>query len=348
MVAVAVCFLFYIIGSADWPENYRKPIVHVFLLATAALYTWMGYINVVTHQDISVFALGTTFIATVYSVTGPIRPLIYVASAASVAATIALNISAEFVPGLLTNLAAVMGVAVLLDRYTLTQNLRLYEERRRVEVERARADAVLYNVLPVSVADELKKSKSVNAQKYENMTVMFADIVGFTSFASQVPPDALVLVLNRIFSLFDGIVEDYGLEKIKTIGDAYMVVSYDDPTKVADLSLKFLAAIGKYNDENNVNFNLRIGIHTGPAVAGVIGLKRFLYDVWGDTVNTASRMESTGVPGRIQVTDVVKQRLAKTHAFEERGVMPIKGKGELLTHFLVSSRKDELRMPANG
>jgi adenylate cyclase len=178
------------------------------------------------------------------------------------------------------------------------------------EREHARADKVLYNVLPASIADELKRDDKVNAVKFDNMGVLFADIAGFTSFSRALPPEALVLVLNQIFSAFDALVERHGLEKIKTIGDAYMVVSHHRLDVMCELGLEMVEAMARYNRENGTRLGMRVGIHAGPAVAGVIGVKRFLSDVWGDTVNVASRMESTGEPGAVHVSDAV---YAQTH-----------------------------------
>jgi len=172
------------------------------------------------------------------------------------------------------------------------------------------------------------------------VTVLFADIVDFTSLATRVAPVELVGILNDIFSRFDELAERHGLEKIKTIGDAYMVVGGaplprpDHAAAVVDMALDMQQAIEQFSAERGAPFNLRIGISSGPAIAGVIGTKKFSYDLWGDTVNMASRMESLGQAGSIQVSAATYARLWDQYQFKERGPLQVKGKGELITYFL--------------
>ncbi len=235
----------------------------------------------------------------------------------------------------LVNPFCVVVLCIELDRFMLARNAELYAEMQRAEAERARADKVLYNVLPASIADELKRDDKVNAVKFDNMGVLFADIAGFTSFSRALPPDALVLVLNQIFSAFDGLVEKYGLEKIKTIGDAYMVVAHHRLDALGRLALDMGEAIRRYNSGNGTELAMRIGIHAGPAVAGVIGVKRFLYDVWGDTVNVASRMESSGEPGAVHVSEAVYLQTRQHFSFAAREPIDIKGRGRMATYWLL-------------
>jgi class 3 adenylate cyclase len=209
---------------------------------------------------------------------------------------------------------------------------------------------LLLNVLPHSIAERLKGRPEVAAEnfteviadRYAQVTVLFADIVEFTKFAEGVSAEAVVEVLNDIFTRFDGIADKYGLEKIKTIGDAYMVAAglpipiQDHATRVAHMALDMLEAIDRFNEISGHKLKMRLGIDSGAAVAGVIGKRKFLYDVWGDVVNTASRMESHGVPGRIQVTDATRQCLKESFVLEERGAIEVKGKGEMRTWFLNS------------
>jgi len=211
------------------------------------------------------------------------------------------------------------------------------------EVERAHREneRLLLNILPASIAERLRSGESTIADGFEEMTVLFADVVGFTQFASRLEPREVVDVLNRVFSRFDALVDAHRLEKIKTIGDAYMVVGglvadpVDHAERVAELGLDILSEVRGITGEYALD--LRVGMHTGPAVAGVIGIKKFIYDVWGDTVNTASRLESHGVPGRIQVTRGTYERLRGRFAFEPRGGVELKGKGVVET-WLVSGR----------
>jgi adenylate cyclase len=170
--------------------------------------------------------------------------------------------------------------------------------------------------------------------------VLFADIVEFTKFSEGVSAEVLVHVLNDMFTRFDSIADSNGLEKIKTIGDAYMAVAglpvpvEDHVARAAHMALDIMEAMDRFNEQNSYNLKVRIGIGTGAVVAGVIGKRKFFYDLWGDVVNTASRMESHGVSGRIQVTDSARRRLGEPFLLEERGVINIKGKGEMHTWFL--------------
>jgi adenylate cyclase len=220
----------------------------------------------------------------------------------------------------------------------------LYAEMQRAKGERARADKVLYNVLPASIADELKREGRVNAVKFDNMGVLFAGIAGFTSFSRALPPDALVLVLNQIFSAFDALVEHYGLEKIKSIGDAYMVVAHHRLDALGQLALDMGEAMRRYNrgngNGNGTDLAMRIGIHAGPAVAGVIGVKRLLYDVWGDTVNVASRMESSGEPGTVHVSEAVYLQTRQYFSSTAREPIHIMGRGRMSTYWLLGRAGD--------
>lgn len=210
-----------------------------------------------------------------------------------------------------------------------------------LKMEQRKSDLLLLNILPEPIAERLKQNdKASIAEQFDNVTVLFADLVGFTHLSTQMSPTELVNLLNKIFSAFDLLVEKYGLEKIKTIGDAYMVVGGlpmprpDHGEAIANIALDMLTEIARFNQENNQSFNIRVGIHTGSVVAGVIGLKKFIYDLWGDAVNTASRMESHSVTGRIQVSDATYQILRDKYLFEPRGTISVKGKGEMMTYFL--------------
>ncbi len=211
---------------------------------------------------------------------------------------------------------------------------------RQVERSRHQADTLLRNILPSAVADRLKTDSTVIAESFTEVTVLFADIVGFTMLSSAADPQDVVGLLNAIFTDFDRLADKHGLEKIKTIGDAYMVVgglqgSRHDHTEAAvAFAFDILAAVNRHRAFNGERISLRIGIHHGPLVAGVIGRRRFIYDLWGDTVNTASRMEAYGIAGVVQVTAAVKERLDGKYAFESRGPIAIKGKGMMMTYLL--------------
>ncbi len=317
--------------------------VNLFSIGTLVLATWFGLVSWVAYRDLAGYALGSVFIAAVVCTPRPIRRPFYFLCAAALAGFIAESRSAEMgaLFPLIVNPLAVAIICLQLDRFTTSQNLELYAEKQRVQVERERADQVLFNVLPATIAEELKQNNAVKAVKFDRMGILFADIVGFTHFSSSLPPDALIFILNQIFTSFDEIVERLGLEKIKTIGDAYMTISTESPlvpshlSRLAQLALEMLGTIRAYNVSNGTDLQMRIGLHVGPAVAGVIGVKRFLYDVWGDTVNVASRMEASGLPGRVHVSTPVRDQLSGEFAFEARDRVEIKGKGAMQTYFLV-------------
>jgi PAS domain S-box-containing protein len=221
----------------------------------------------------------------------------------------------------------------------------------RISVEKAlrqqqeQTERLLLNILPASIANRLKQQPGTIAEDFDDVTVSFADIVGFTQIATSVSATTLVNLLNQIFSVFDRLSLKYGLEKIKTIGDAYMVVgglpnrSSNHPQAVASMALEMQNAITAFNKRNNLDLSIRIGIHTGSVVAGVIGLQKFSYDLWGNTVNIASRMESHGLPGKIQVTEETYNRLQDEFILEKRGEISIKGRGVMTTYLLIGSRE---------
>ena len=227
------------------------------------------------------------------------------------------------------------------------ESKKLYDQ---VVAEKKVSERLLLNVLPYSIAERLKGRPEVTADSFteviadsfEEVTVLFADIVEFTKFSEGVSAEVLVDVLNDIFTRFDSIADNRGLEKIKTIGDAYMAVAglpvpvEDHAIRAAHMALDMIEAMDHYNEHSGHQLKVRIGIETGAVVAGVIGKRKFLYDLWGDTVNTASRMESHGVSGRIQLTDATRQRLSDPFMLEKRGAIEVKGKGEMHTWFLNS------------
>ena len=218
------------------------------------------------------------------------------------------------------------------------------EYLREIEAERERSEQLLLNILPVPIADRLKSGESTIADGFDEVTVLFSDLVGFTEMSSKISAEKLVGRLNDVFRAFDSLATDLGVEKIKTIGDAYMVVGglplpqSDHAERIAEMGLGMLRAIDDYNDKADEPLGIRIGINTGPVVAGVIGSTKFAYDLWGDAVNTASRMESTGAPGRIQVSESSNTLLKDTFELEHRGLVSVKGKGEMDTYFLVRRR----------
>lgn len=206
--------------------------------------------------------------------------------------------------------------------------------------ERQEANRLLLNILPKPVAQALKQRRGVVADHHHDVSVLFADIVGFSAYAGQISPQDLVSQLNQIFVRFDDLVQRHGLEKIKTIGDAYLVVggapqpSADHVAKVALLALDMLDSVKAVSKSDGSAFAMRIGLHCGPVVAGVIGKSKFAYDLWGDTVNVASRMESTSTENTIQVSQAVRDRLEGRFVFDRREPIEIKGKGVVQTYYL--------------
>ncbi|MCH2115442.1 MAG: adenylate/guanylate cyclase domain-containing protein [Pirellulales bacterium] len=256
---------------------------------------------------------------------------------------------------LIANVTSVFTILAIMS-YVYSEAARTAEAK--LDLERQNSEKLLLNILPVSIAQRLKEEYTIIADHFESATVLFSDIVGFTALSEKVTPTELVGRLNRIFSSFDDLVERHGLEKIKTIGDAYMVAGGFPELKdghaqdVSKMALDMLDVISSCNRETDDPVSIRIGIHTGPAVAGVIGFKKFAYDVWGDTVNTASRMESSGLPGRIQISEQVAKLLGDDFVIEERGTIDVKGKGRMKTYWLVGHGPTPHELPpginANG
>lgn len=214
----------------------------------------------------------------------------------------------------------------------------------QLQIEQEKSEALLLNILPKAIADRLKTGESSIVDAFPDVTVLFADLAGFTDLSTRISTEELWRMLNDIFSEFDRLAGIYGLEKIKTIGDGYMIVGglpvpqANHAEAVAEMALDMQGVITRFNTENNTSLKIRIGINTGPVIAGIIGKKKFIYDLWGDTVNTASRMESHGHPGHIQITDTTFELLKDKFIMAKRGVIQVKGKGEMTT-FLIMARK---------
>jgi adenylate cyclase len=210
--------------------------------------------------------------------------------------------------------------------------------------EQAKAESLLLNILPRSIADRLKDDSTTIADQFESASILFADVVDFTPFSERLSASEVVGILDHLFTHFDVLADRYGLEKIKTIGDAYMVAAGvptprpDHAMALANMALDMREAMHESDDVAHLGLKLRIGINSGPVVAGVIGRKRFLYDLWGDAVNTASRMESQGTPGEIQVTAATRELLEDEFELAPRGTVSIKGKGNIETWYLIGRK----------
>jgi guanylate cyclase len=298
-----------------------------------------------------------------WSVTAPLGALLFVGVRAStpwffafVGAVVASGALDPFLHGegtvpvtivvvfFVLNLLGVSTTVYLLVRYFIVERARILDA---LSVEQARSEQLLLNILPSTIARRLRDEPGVIADRYDEVTVLFADIVGFTAFAETRPPEQVVEVLNRLFSRFDELADRHGVEKIKTIGDAYMVAAGlpvprpDHREAIADLALDLCQEVGQFREHTGNQLAIRVGVCSGPVVAGVIGLRKFSYDVWGDTVNLASRMEAHGVADRIQVTHSVYQGLCDRYEFQERRTVEVKGKGVMTTYLLIGRRCSE-------
>ena len=252
-------------------------------------------------------------------------------------------------PGWFTNL--MLGLNIAVGGTMVFTLLALFARQREdaltaLRHEQERAESLLLNILPGSIAERLKSNPATIADQFAAASVLFADVVNFTPRSESLSAADVVGVLDRLFSHFDALAERHGLEKIKTIGDAYMVASgvpdprSDHARALALLALEMVASMGPGGAVEDLGLELRVGINSGPVVAGVIGRKRFLYDLWGDAVNTASRMESHGTPGDIQISRATYELLQDEFVCTPRGTIPVKGKGEMETWYLVGRRAD--------
>ena len=246
--------------------------------------------------------------------------------------------------GYAENLILILGLTFFFTRYFINQKNTAYE---LLAVEQEKSESLLLNILPKEIAQILKTETGTIAEQFDEVSVLFADLVGFTPMSAQMEAAEMVNLLNEIFSHFDSLVDQYGLEKIRTIGDNYMVASgvpsprQDHAQVLASFALDMMAYAEQFPAQNGKAINFRIGLNSGPLVAGIIGKRKFQYDVWGDTVNTASRMESHGVAGKIQMTRASYELLKDDFVCEGRGKVMVKGKGEMETWFLVGNNQDE-------
>jgi adenylate cyclase len=278
-----------------------------------------------------------------------------VLAAFGAASVIALEIFVPYDTGVQPDWALKLGfVLTVISAFAMVVAVAWYalRETRRarlaMEAEYERSERLLTNILPATIAQRLKDpSRNIIADKYDDASILFADIAGYTKRASDTTPSDLVRFLDRLYTDFDALVDRHGLEKVKTSGDSYMVVSgvpvprEDHIEALACLALDMAEAVADLKDPQGREVPLRIGLAAGPVVAGVVGARKFFYDVWGDAVNVAARMETTDVEGRIQVPHDVYERLNHAFLLEERGKVDVKGKGAMHTWYLVGRRNDE-------
>ncbi|HEU5299564.1 MAG TPA: adenylate/guanylate cyclase domain-containing protein [bacterium] len=352
---VSAASLAYFARTKNIPLFRRSQLLMWLILPLGLQWTLGGFINASAVMLWSIFApLGALLFQ------GPARavPWLVAYGAAIVGmglAEVALRPASPPLPGwfiivnFVMNLIAISFVAFAMLRYFALKRAEadaaLRREHHLLQEEQGRSEALLLNVLPRPIADRLKRQPSAIADGFAEATVLFADIVDFTRLSAGMPPEQLVTWLNDLFSVFDRLSERHGLEKIKTVGDAYMAAAGvpvprpDHARAAAEMALEMQDELRRRRAPNGEPLQMRIGLHSGPVVAGVIGTRKFIYDLWGDTVNTASRMESHGLAGTIQVTEAAYQRLRGDYTLEERGTIPVKGKGEMRTYLLTGRRR---------
>jgi len=243
------------------------------------------------------------------------------------------------------NIVVALGISVF---DTLHYQWIIHQTEAELKRANSKSEKLLANVFPLAILEKLKNKEEPIAERFDSASVFFADIMGFTSLSEKLSPVELVNLLDKLFSLFDGLVIKHNVEKIKTIGDAYMVAAgvptliKNHAEKLANFALDFKICLADFNLKNNQSLRMRVGINSGPSVAGVIGKSRFIYDLWGDCVNTAARMESHGMPEEIHVSEDTYKLLSDKFTFESRGIIEVKGKGPMPTYFLrgtISSAK---------
>ena len=223
----------------------------------------------------------------------------------------------------------------------------LGEKATALEKEKGRTEKLLLNVLPIAIADRLQRGEKVEAETFPEVTVLFADVVGFTKLAAELGPRSVTNLLNELFEIFDDLAEKYKLEKIKTIGDCYMAVAGvpdRSPThaqQMADFSLEALSILKSQNQKLSRNLQIRIGMHSGTVAAGIIGRKKFAYDLWGDVVNITNRLEGTAEPMKIHVSESVHARLEDSYIFEDRGEVELRNRGKLRTYYLICKKVEK-------
>jgi class 3 adenylate cyclase len=317
-----VSFMPLNIEGLHWMIESRMDVQEAFRPVTQMqhFFIWWGAV-------VLVLTVGSTLLMTQHL----LRPINALSGAASRVAAGDLTARAEHRSG--------DELGMLCDTFNaMTENIA--EQRRVIEQKNRENEALLLNILPGEIAERLKSGENEIADAFAEVTVLFADLVGFTVLSSQLTADEVVEMLNGLFSRFDRIASELGIEKIKTIGDCYMAVCGlprrcpEHAERMARMALRMVEETADYGRQLGLALQIRIGLNSGPVVAGVIGTSKFIYDLWGDTVNVASRMESSGVPGAIQVTSSVYERLKDRFEFQDRGVIQVKGKGEIKTWLL--------------
>lgn len=356
VIAYLLAFVLLLLLAFKFYVRHAQALLSSVILAAGFGIIWMNSMLAGAQYGATYYA-GLILIVACVFVFLPIRFRYALALCATLIftydATLAFNKSPLLIA--ISNNFFLIGAAIICGRSCYDYEQLIYKryaheavierQKQEIEVEKARADNLLHQLLPDPIASRLMDGDLTIADGFSDVTVLFADLAGFTEFSSSVSPRNLVKILNRIFSAFDEVAQSCGVEKIKTIGDCYMAACGvpnevdDHPERMLRMAIGMRTALQKVRGEfPNFTLALRIGIHTGPCVAGVIGRQRFIYDLWGDTVNMASRMESTGVSGQIQVTEATYLRARHAFAFESRGDVQVKGRG-LIKAYLLSEQE---------
>ncbi len=330
------------LGNNLAPDTARQMTVVAIPLALLFC-IWHALLSQTLAIDVSIYALVLLVIAGMIVTPSRLKLIAYPISFGILITGIALinpNPLVSYAVGV--NAFCLTACAAVADEVWYRAAVHNFVLRKTLTEERSRADELLRNILPDAIADRLKRGENHVVEFHDDVSVLFADVVGFTQLAAELSPIRLIQLLETLFKAFDEIAERHGVEKIKTVGDAYMAAAGvpdavpDHAERVARVALAMIATCDRLSRESGMPLNLRIGIDAGPAISGVIAQKRFAYDLWGDTVNTASRMETSGAVSRIHVTEAFRQRLGGHFVFERRGHLELKGKGLVPSHFLVS------------
>lgn len=342
-------FLIYLPLTLRYRDDPRPAVQRGLAWAAIALGLGTGLWHAVLSQtlaiDISIYALSLFIVASLLVMPTRLKLLCYLVGLAVIQASLyAITRDALVAQAVSINAICLTLCAIIADQVATRAAVIDFLQMHTLGEARSRADALLHNIMPVSIATRLKSGEQRVVEYHDEVSVLFADVSGFTRLTSELPPQQLIEMLENLFRRFDTLADLHGVEKIKTVGDAYMAAAgvphavADHAERVARLALAMVEACARLGDEHGLALQLRVGIHSGSAISGVIAQKKFAYDLWGDTVNTASRLESRGVIGRIQVTDETRKRLAHAFEFEQRGSLYLKGKGRMAGYFLIGEK----------
>jgi len=336
LVALTFLLTYRFVVEHLTPEVVR---LRYFLIFGMFLCCWASAVLAGIAGDMSTFTIGALGVAAACPLPGRFNSSLFVISGTALIGWLYVNFpNAGLFWG--SNIVATCLIGIVIEKFTFDAALREFSHRKGIERQRERADELLYNVFPATVAASLKEGRRSVALHGE-VTILFADVVGFTPLSSRLLPSQLLDLLEEIFGKFDHLAKKHGVEKIKTIGDAYMAISGAPSAvdhqveRMADFALEIIQICKEISKKTGFDLAVRVGIHTGPVVAGVIGSSRLCYDLWGDSVNMAQRIESHGEPNMISVSEPIYFKLRNQFLLEDRGLIELKGKGPTKTYALV-------------